>query len=89
MTWPPAWPEEQELPFPGDPFYPRCGCGAFLRRDPERTGYGELNETCTGNPGASVCGKDAVHDSHVVIVMAWTIDHRTCRRCGADCQEVT
>jgi hypothetical protein len=29
-------PEAPDIPLPGDEFYPRCGCGAFLVRDVKR-----------------------------------------------------
>lgn len=31
------WSDMPDIPMPGDPFYPTCACGAFLRREPDMT----------------------------------------------------
>ena len=47
-----AWlttpPEQPDIPMPGEPFYPRCDCGAFLKREPNGMKYIDYPDPDTG-----------------------------------------
>lgn len=82
-----------EPPLPGDPSWPRCTCGAWLKLEPERTGYQEDAELCDGKTGLAwgretTCGKMHQHQPHTFVDSAWEIAYRTCARCRHENQEV-
>jgi hypothetical protein len=84
-------PEPIELPLPGDEDYPRCTCGRFLKRDPERTEARAHELPCTGvlhEWGYTDCDRDQPHAPHTAVLAAWDEAHRTCRACGHDNIEV-
>ena len=83
-AWLTTQPEPAELPLPGDPSWPRCSCGAFLRRDPDSVSSGELATRCDGqlHPDVSECGHVRAHRVHIYTVHTWSTLHRRCTRCG-------
>jgi ribosomal protein S27AE len=84
-AWLTTQPEEPDILVPGDEGYPRCSqCGAFLKREPDRTEPGELHEHCDGglHPDVTTCGDTRGHAPHEFTAHAWEELHRTCARCG-------
>jgi hypothetical protein len=76
-------------PWDGDPEYPtppHCtSCGGFLPMTPSRTEPKEDIEHCDGGEndwGLTLCGREGPHEVHDEVMGAWTIEYRTCRKCG-------